>query len=165
MALIVNGEIVEDRYRPVADGDSELPSAGPLLLSLEQWQQWRTPLIEGGRDVGVRLASDQHPEALADDMAHLKLVALEFPSFRDGRPYSYARLLRDRYHFGGELRAVGDVLLDQVLYMQRVGFDAFEIAGDDALEDYRTAIGEFSVVYQKAGDHRLPALRLRNAGG
>lgn len=164
MALIVDGARVSNRYLTVA-ADADLPAGGPLLVSLEQWQQWRDELIERGADVGVRLASDEHPAGLAADIGHLSLIALEFPSFRDGRPYSYARLLRDRYGFIGELRAVGDVLLDQLLYMQRVGFNAFDIAGDDPLGDYQAAVEEFGVVYQQAGDKRIPALHLRHARG
>lgn len=164
MALIINSEIVADRYVS-APADADQPPTGALLVSLEQWQQWRTELIDRGTDVGVRLTSDQHPEALADDLDKLSLVALEFPSFRDGRAYSHARLLRERYHYTGELRAVGDVLADQLLYMRRVGFDAFEIAGDDPLAAYEDAIAEFSVVYQPSGDERVPAFRLRHTRG
>jgi uncharacterized protein (DUF934 family) len=164
MALIKNGALTEDRYRRVP-ADGSLPAEGALLLSLEQWQQWRTELIERGARVGVRLASDQHPEALADDTDQLSLIALEFPSFRDGRAYSYARLLRDRFGYAGELRAVGDVLPDQLLYMQRVGFDAFEIDSDDPVAVYEDAVNEFGIVYQPAGDDRIPALRLRHARG
>lgn len=164
MALIKNGALTEDCYRRVP-ADGSLPAEGALLLSLEQWQQWRTKLIERGARVGVRLASDQHPEALADDTDRLSMIALEFPSFRDGRAYSYARLLRDRFGYAGELRAVGDVLPDQLLYMQRVGFDAFEIDSDDPVAVYEDAINEFGVVYQPAGDDRIPALRLRHTRG
>lgn len=161
MALIRNGFLAADGYSSVP-ADAPLPATGPLLLTLPQWQEWRAELIERGTPVGVRLASDEHPEALAADVAHLSLIALEFPSFRDGRAYSYARLLRDRFGYTGELRAVGDVLPDQLLYMQRVGFDAFEIDSDDPVADYEDAIGEFSVVYQPSGDERVPALRLRH---
>lgn len=161
MALIIDGKLSTDPYAVVPEG-STLPPTGALLVSLEQWQTWRTELIERGTETGVRLASDQHPELLADDLDKLSLVALEFPSFRDGRAYSYARLLRDRYHYTGELRAVGDVQFDQLLHMQRVGFDAFELDSDDPVADYEDAIGEFSVVYQQAADERVPALRLRH---
>lgn len=164
MALMKNGVLTEDCYKQVP-ADRALPAEGALLLSLEQWQQWRTELIERGARVGVRLASDQHPEALADDTDRLSLIALEFPSFRDGRAYSYARLLRDRFGYAGELRAVGDVLPDQLLYMQRVGFDAFEIDSDDPVAVYEDAVNEFGIVYQPAGDDRIPALRLRHARG
>ena len=112
--------------------------------------------------LGVRLHSDQSPELIADDLKHFAVVALEFPKFRDGRAYSYARLLRERYGYEGELRAVGDVLLEQVFFMLRTGFDAFDIQGDDPLGAYRTALGEFSVWYQPTGDGRPTALQLRH---
>jgi uncharacterized protein (DUF934 family) len=86
----------------------------------------------------------------------------EFPRFRDGRAYSYARLLRERYGFEGEIRAVGDVLMEQLMFMLRVGFDAFEISEQNPLEAYRTAVGEFSVWYQPTGDGRPTAVSLRH---
>ncbi len=162
MALIKNGAIASDRYGRLPE-EGALPAHGPILVSLEQWQQWRDELTARDAPVGVRLTGEQHPEAIAADLEHLDLVALEFPSFRDGRAYSYARLLRDRYAYTGELRAVGDVLFDQLLHMHRVGFDAFEVGGDDPLGDYEDAVGEFGVVYQPASDDRIPALRLRHA--
>jgi len=162
MALIKNGAIASDRYGRLPE-EGALPAHGPILVSLEQWQQWRDELTARDAPVGVRLTGEQHPEAIAADLEHLDLVALEFPSFRDGRAYSYARLLRDRYAYTGELRAVGDVLFDQLLHMHRVGFYAFEVGGDDPLGDYEDAVGEFGVVYQPAGDDRIPALRLRHA--
>lgn len=162
MALIRNAALAADPYIELGDTGA-LPAQDPVLVSLEQWQQWRDELVAHPAPVGVRLTSEQHPEAIAADLEHLDLVALEFPSFRDGRAYSYARLLRDRYAYTGELRAVGDVLFDQLLYMHRVGFDAFEVSGDDPLGDYEDAVGEFGVVYQPAGDDRIPALRLRHA--
>jgi uncharacterized protein (DUF934 family) len=112
--------------------------------------------------VGVRLKSDQSPELIAADLERLALVALEFPKFRDGRAYSHARILRERYGFRGELRAVGDVLMEQLHFMLRTGFNAFEIAGPDPLEQYRTAKAEFSVWYQPTGDGRPTAINLRH---
>ena len=91
------------------------------------------------------------------------LVALDFPKFRDGRAYSYARLLRERYGFRGELRAVGEVLLEQLFFMLRTGFDAFEIQGPDPSGAYRTALADFSVWYQPTGDGRPTAIQLRRA--
>ncbi len=86
-----------------------------------------------------------------------------FPKFRDGRAYSYARLLRERYGFEGELRAVGDVLLEQLFFMLRTGFNAFELTAEDPLGAYRTALGDLSVFYQPTGDGRATALQLRHA--
>jgi len=161
MALVRDGQLVADDYLDLSARELEaLPADGALLLSLAQWQAHRTQLA--GRRIGVRLQSDQHPQALAGNLAGISLVALEFPRFRDGRAYSYARLLRERYGFGGELRAVGDVLLEQLHYMQRCGFNAFELASADPLADFHLAANEHSVWYQATGDGRLPARALRH---
>ncbi|HSG65121.1 MAG TPA: DUF934 domain-containing protein, partial [Gammaproteobacteria bacterium] len=114
--------------------------------------------------IGVRLKSDEPPTLIADDLGRFSVVALEFPAFRDGRAYSYARLLRDQYGFGGEIRAVGDVLLEQLHFMARVGFDAFEIVSDDPQRDFDVAASDFSVWYQPASDDRRSALELRHRG-
>ena len=99
---------------------------------------------------------------MQNDLDQFTVIALEFPAFRDGRAYSYARLLRDRYGYTAELRAVGDVLLEQLHFMQRVGFDAFQIDSDNPLDDYRTAINEFSAWYQPSGDDRKTVVDLRH---
>src|SRR3546814_6954056 len=88
--------------------------------------------------LGLRLKSDQSPAGIAEDLGHFQLVALEFPRFGDGRAYSYARLLRERSGFKGELRAVGNVLRDQFLFMLRCGFDAFEVANENAVDAWRS---------------------------
>src|SRR5690606_27769394 len=105
--------------------------------------------------------SDQHPSSIADDIARFAAIALEFPVFRDGRAHSYARLLRERYAFQGELRAVGEVLIDQLHFMLRNGFDAFEIKHSDPLGAFRKAAGQFSVWYQPTGDAHATAMELR----
>src|SRR3546814_6520329 len=101
--------------------------------------------------LGLRLKSDQSPAGIAEDLGHFQLVALEFPRFGDGRAYSYARLLRERYGFKGELRAVGNVLRDQLLFMLRCGFDAFEVANENAVDAWREALAEFDLFYQPTG--------------
>jgi uncharacterized protein (DUF934 family) len=161
-ALIKDGELVEDSFTD-ATGSGTLPAAGPVLVSCEQWQAQRTVLLARGTPLGVRLRSDQAPELIAADLSHLALVALEFPKFRDGRAYSYARLLRERHGFTGELRAVGEVLLEQLFFMLRTGFNAFELDSADPLGEYRTALGDLSVFYQPTGDGRATALQLRHA--
>jgi uncharacterized protein (DUF934 family) len=162
MALIKDGELVDDPFTD-ASGSDALPSTGAVLVSYEQWQAQRPALLARGTALGVRLRSDQAPELIADDLPHLALVALEFPKFRDGRAYSYARLLRERHGFTGELRAVGEVLLEQLFFMLRTGFNAFEIDAKDPLGEYRTALGDLSVFYQPTGDGRPTALQLRHA--
>jgi len=130
MALIKDNALVEDPYFDATAAET-IPPTGRVLVTLEQWRAQRGALAARGAPLGVRLHSDQSPELIADDLAHFDLVALEFPKFRDGRAYSYARLLRERYGFKGEVRAVGDVLMEQLLFMLRTGFDAFDVQGDD----------------------------------
>lgn len=160
MALIKNGKLVADPFTDASAG--EVPPSGAVIVSLAQWQEQRAALLDRGTPLGVRLRSDQSPEVIAADLSHLSVVVLEFPKFRDGRAYSYARLLRERYGFAGEIRAAGDVLLDQLLFMLRTGFDAFEISDPDPVGAYETALADFSVWYQPTGDGRPTALQLRH---
>lgn len=157
--LIVDGRLIDDPYSNEIGSDT-LPGAGAVLVSLEQWLEHRA-LLAGRPRLGVRLGSDQPPELVRDDLEHFTLIALEFPRFRDGRAYSYARLLRERYGFKGELRAVGDVLRDQLNFMLRAGFNAFELADAAPLEALAVAARLQSVWYQPSGDGRLTALELR----
>jgi uncharacterized protein (DUF934 family) len=163
MALVKDGELFESSFIDVS-GAAEIPATGPIIVSLEQWRTQREALLARGTPLGIRLRSDQPPESIAADLDHFTVVALEFPKFRDGRAYSYARLLRERYGYRGELRAVGDVLLEQLFFMLRTGFDVFELQSADPLGDYRTAVHEFSVWYQPAADGRPTAMQLRHAG-
>lgn len=161
MALIKNGELVASSYVDVSAAES-IPPTGPVIVSLAQWQAQRDALLARGAPLGIRLHSDQPPELIAADLPRFSVIALEFPKFRDGRAYSYARLLRERYGYKGELRAVGDVLLEQLFFMLRTGFDAFELTSQDPVGDYRTALADFSVWYQPAADGRPTAVQLRH---
>ncbi|MFZ5792441.1 MAG: DUF934 domain-containing protein [Pseudomonadota bacterium] len=165
MPLLKYGRVVEDPWQFVAD-DAALPAEGHVLVTLKRWQAEREALIGRGWPVGVRLEPADLAEALANDLGRLDLIAVDFPKFNDGRGYSTARLLRQRYRYKGELRAVGKVLRDQLLFLHRCGFDAFEIAREDAVETWLKAMSEFGVWYQRAADDRLPAplLRHRRAG-
>jgi uncharacterized protein (DUF934 family) len=125
-------------------------------VSLKRWQAERETLAARNVPLGVRLTSDQSPEALGADVSHFALIELEFPKFRDGRGYSWARILRQRQNFAGEIRAVGDVLRDQWLFMSRCGVDAFEVRPGTRIEDFRAALAEQTVFYQPASD------RIRN---
>ncbi len=163
MALVRNDSLEADEYQVAVDADT-IPASGPVLVDLDTWVASRERLLARGDAIGVRLRSDQSPELLADDLPKLSLIALEFPAFRDGRAYTYARMLRERFGFSGEVRAVGDVLMEQLHFMIRTGFDAFEIAGDNPLEQYRQAKADFSVWYQPTGDGRATAIQKRHAG-
>jgi len=161
MALVKDGALVDDPFLSV-QGEEASPSGGPIIVSLAQWQAHREELQGRAAPVGVRLKSDESPELIAADLKYFALVALEFPSFRDGRPYSYARLLRERYGFTGELRAVGDVLLEQLGFMIRTGFNAFELDSEDPLRDFQIAAADLSVWYQPTADGRRTATDLRH---
>lgn len=160
--LIKNGAVTDDTYVTVG-ADEALPASGDVIVTLERWRADRAALDARDGRLGVRLRSDEPPDLIADALARLSVIALEFPAFRDGRAYSYARLLRDRYGFAGELRAVGDVLLEQLHFMVRVGFDSFELDSDDPERDFRIAAGDFSVWYQPASDDRSSAVELRHS--
>jgi uncharacterized protein (DUF934 family) len=160
MALIRSGEVVDDPWLRVAD-DQDVPD-GPVIVTLARWQDARANLSEHHGPLGIALRSDQSPSLIAGDLDRFALVALDFPAFTDGRAYSYARLLRERYGFKGEVRAVGNVLRDQLAFMVRCGFDAFEIADADAAQTFKKALGEITVAYQPASDPRRPAMDLRH---
>ena len=159
MSLIRNGRAADDPWTTVGD-DGALPD-GPAIVTLARWQAARDELAARNAPLGLRLKSDQPPALVAADLDRFAVVALEFPKFTDGRAYSYARLLRERHGFRGEIRAVGNVLRDQLLFMQRCGFDAFEVA-DEKAAAWDRAMGEFSVRYQPASDRRPAALALRH---
>ena len=161
MPLIKEGVLAEDSWQSLADEDNLVD--GPIVVSLERWQEERESLLARNTPLGLRLRSDQSPALVVDDLERFSVVALEFPKFADGRAYSYARLLRDRYGFKGEVRAVGHVFRDQFLLMQRCGFDAFEVANQAAVEAWEQAVSEISVTYQPGADARRPALALRRS--
>ncbi len=164
MPLIKNGAIAEDAWHFPADG-APLPGDGPVAVPLARWRREREVLLARGEPVGLWVNSDERAQDIAPDLGVFELIALDFPTFRDGRPYSTARLLRERHGYTKELRAVGDVARDQFLFMHRCGFDAFQVSGEGALENWLRAVSEISIWYQPAGDPRgaLGVLRHRRA--
>jgi uncharacterized protein (DUF934 family) len=163
MPLIKGGAFVPDPWRALAD-DEAAPAAGFLLVSHARWARERGALAASAAALGVRLANDAAPTMLAPDLGRLGLIVLAFPRFTDGRAYSQARLLRGRLGYTGELRASGEVLRDQLLFMQRCGFDAFAVGERAVAEDWLAAFGEFDVFYQPAADHRPWLSRRRERG-
>jgi uncharacterized protein (DUF934 family) len=150
--------LVEDPFTTVADDESVPP--GDVIISLTRFQTEGEGLLSESRAVGVRLESHEEVEALVYDLPRLAVVALAFPKFGDGRAYSNARLLRERYGFKGELRAVGDVLREQAGFMVRCGFDAFEPSDGSTPEIWEKAVHRFRHVYQR-GVGRTPAFAER----
>ncbi len=145
---------VDDRFTAVED-DGALPDTDAVILSLARFEAEGAVLLAAGRDVGVRVGPADRIEVLVEVLPQLALVALDFPKYRDGRAYSTAVLLRERYGFGGEIRAVGDVLIDQAWNMVRCGFDAFET--DVGPNAWAAAARRYRHVYQASADSRTPA--------
>lgn len=158
--IIRDRAIVEDHWQHLADEEA-LP-AGDITVSWRRWKDERDALLARDGKVGVRLTGDVPVEELPGGLEQLDLVVVEFPVFKDGRCYSHARLLRTRHGYRGEIRAIGDVLRDQLSYMERVGINAFEVREDRSLEDALTAFEEFSVDNQGMGINPHP-LHLRRA--
>ena len=156
-------QLAEDSFSFVGDED-QVPASGDVVVSLARFQSEGEALMAQGRRLGVRLQPGEEVESLAYDLPRLALVELRFEKFRDGRPYSSAVLLRERYGYAGELRAVGDVLREQAQHMLRCGFDAFVPADDSDPEPWGAATRRYRHVYQRAADHRTPAFVERSEG-
>lgn len=165
--IIKHHSIVDDTWTLVrlAEGETaetvQLP-AGDIIVPLKVWQARKTELLARPQR-GVWLAPDEEAAAIAIDLAHLQLIAIDFPQFADGRGYSTAALLRTRFGWRGELRAIGDVLKDQLFYLARVGFDAYAVREGRDLEDATKALDDFSETYQASTDEPLPLFRRRRA--
>lgn len=145
-SIILDGAIVTDTWQHVAD-DAPLPD-GDIIISRDRWVEAGDTLADRAGRVGVQYRSDQDPAADAEALKAVPLIALDFPKFVDGRAYSYAQVLRRRVGYTGEIRATGDVLRDQLRYMWRCGFNAFEVRADKSIDDALKAFDEFSVDYQ-----------------
>ena len=147
--------LAQNSFTHLADEDAMV--AGDLILSLARFHAEGDALISQGRSIGVRIAPEDEVEGLAYDLPRLALVAPVFPKFRDGRAYTTATLLRQRLGYGGEVRAVGEVLREQAGFMVRCGFDAFEPADGSSAEQWAHAAQRQRHVYQRAADDRAPA--------
>jgi uncharacterized protein (DUF934 family) len=158
--LLRNGAFAQDSFAAI-DDDTPLPD-GSVIVSLARFRKERDTLLARNAPLGVRLQSSESPELLGEDVHRLSLVALEFPKFRDGRAFSWARMLRTRLRFKGEIRAVGDFLYDQVNYQHRVGFDAWEVPDHFTVEMFRKALSELTNVYQPSADGKKTIRELRS---
>lgn len=161
--LIKSGQIAADSYTrtDAVDGSLTLP-AGDVLVGLETLLAHREQVLAHDGRKGVQLKPDQFAEAIADIAGQLDLIAIEFPAFADGRGYSTAYLLRTRYGYRGELRAVGDVFKDTLFYQSRVGFDAFAIRDDKNPEIALRGLRDFGEVYHASADQPSPLFRRRS---
>lgn len=159
MQIIKDREIVDDNWLHL-DDEAEL-AAGNITVSLARWQEQHETLTHHEGGLGLRLSGDDPLEEIVPDLAHFSLIVLNFPAFTDGRCYSFARLLRDRYEYKGEIRAQGDVLYDQLFYMSQCGINSFELANPNRLANAIKAFDDFSESYQTTALRPEPLYRRR----
>jgi uncharacterized protein (DUF934 family) len=162
MQLIKNGRLAEDRYVRV-DDDAPIPDGVPAIVPAARFLADADEILRRDAPTGVAWPNNRRVAELEPYLDRLAVIVLTFPNFKDGRGYSQARVLRERYGFVGELRATGQVLRDQFLFLVRAGFDALEVNKLGEAEAFASALARYSVFYQSAGDHRAPAMRRRLA--
>ncbi|MFG1392160.1 DUF934 domain-containing protein [Xanthobacter agilis] len=161
MPLVKSGAVAADPFTAVADG-TPLPD-GPVIVSADRLLAEQGTLAARNGEIGVAWPNGRDVAELQPLLGRLSLVALAFPKFRDGRAYSQARLLRERYGFKGELRATGNVLRDQLLMMARAGFDGFEVEKAADAAAFAQALESYSLFYQPTGDGRRTVAAARRA--
>lgn len=163
--LIKDGAIVDNTWellaKPEGDAAAVAVPAGQVLVPLAVWNAQKDQL-QARSDIGVWLDSDETAEMIGADANRFAVIGVNFPVFMDGRAFSTARLLRERYGFTGELRAVGNFIRDQLCYLRRCGVNAFAFANPETnLEDAVKSLGDLQEYYQAAVDQPLPLFRRR----
>jgi uncharacterized protein (DUF934 family) len=161
MPLIKDGSLAEDIWVQIAD-DDKLSDEYPSIVSLKRWLDDQKGLLSHNGLLGLRLKSHEGCESLDHSISNLDLITLEFPVFTDGRSYSIARILREKLGFVGELRAIGNVLRDQFLFMHRCGFNSFEVKREETVTDWLAAVTALNIWYQPTADERVSAPYLRS---
>ncbi|WP_374357444.1 DUF934 domain-containing protein [Pseudoduganella danionis] len=167
--LVLRGPELPEGVKAEAEDIAALAvPAGKVIVPVAVWNAQREALLAraANGEIGVWFASDERPEPLKDDLTKFAVVAVDFPKFTDGRGYSIAYNLRTRLGWTGELRAIGDVLRDQLFSMQRVGFDAYAVRADRNIHDALKGLSDFSETYQASVDQKVPLFRrhTRNVG-
>lgn len=164
--LIKDRKLVSDpwrRLRPADDGSlPAIPPSGDLIVPLGLWQAERDALLVRPGRLGMWLDSNEEPGAVAEDLRLFGVVAVNFPKFGDGRGFSTARLLRERYGWKGELRAIGDIFRDQLFFLASCGFNAFALRAGEDPQEALAAFGDFSEAYQSSVERPLPLFRRRH---
>jgi uncharacterized protein (DUF934 family) len=154
MKVVKDRKVIEDAWHVVKDDEA---AGAHAIVSLARWNSERAELLAGG-PVGVVLRSSESPDDIAD-LHDAPLIAIDFPVFTDGRGYSSSRMLRSRLGYKGELRAIGDVMRDEMFLMRRVGIDSFAVKASKDIEKAISAFDDFSVTYQAAADDERPLFR------
>lgn len=158
--LLKDNQIIDDSWLILDDSAETLPS-GNILLSLEQWQQFSDQLSQHNGELGLWLEGNAEIDTVIDSLQQLSLIAIKFPKFVDGRGFSLARLLRERYNYNGELRAIGEFIRDQLYLLKRCGFNAFQLTENQDLSEASKSLSDFSETYQVSADQQEPLFRRR----
>jgi len=158
--LIKDNRVVDDSWTILADDTQSLPD-GDLLLSFAQWQTFSNQIEAHKGNVGVVIEGNAEIEDIIEPLLNLPLIAINFPKFADGRGFSLASLLRDRYNYRGEIRAVGGFIRDQLYLLNRCGFNAFKFTEDIDLSEAAKSLEDFSETYQVSADQENPLFRRR----
>ena len=163
--LIKNAELVQDNWTVLREAPGpEVLTAVPgknFIVPLEFWKMYQDKLEDYFGDIAIWLDSDENVNDIGSDLRQFTLIALNFPVFSDGRSYTNARELRQHLNYEGEIRAIGDVLRDQMFYMARCGFDSFEIRHDQDPDACLSAFNDFQTGYQSSIDEPNPLFRRR----
>ena len=164
--IIKNGQVIDDAWLVLKLTEEQTPESvtlpdAPTLLPLAVWLVRKDEILARRQPVGIWLESNEGPESIANDLKHFTIIGVNFPKFADGRGYSTARLLRERFAYSGEIRALGDVLRDQLFLLKRCGFDAFAVRQDKDIEAALAGLTAFSESYQTAVDQPQPLFRRR----
>jgi uncharacterized protein (DUF934 family) len=161
--IIKDRAIVEDHWEVLQLSEDDTADSipvpeGKVIVPLSVWKHQKAKLKQRS-DIAVWFSSNEQAKDLGEDINHFALIAVDFPKFADGRGYSIAYNLRTRFGFAGELRAIGDVLRDQLFYMQRVGFNSFAVRADKNIHDAIKGLSDFSEKYQSSVDEAHPLFR------
>lgn len=160
MPLIKNGRVVEDRFVRILD-DAPIPDGVAVIVPAARFLADAEDILRRDAPTGVEWPNNRAVAELEPYVDRLAAIVLAFPNFKDGRGYSQARQLRERYRFAGELRAAGQILRDQFLFLVRAGFDALEVKKDSDVEAFADAVRRYDVFYQPAADGRHSVFRRR----
>jgi uncharacterized protein (DUF934 family) len=162
MPLIKNGRIVEDRFVRILD-DAPIPDGVPAIVPAARFLADAEDILRRDAPTGIEWPNNRRVAELEPYVDRLAVIVLAFPNFKDGRGYSQARQLRERYKFAGELRATGQILRDQFLFLVRAGFDSLEVKKSADAEAFAATLARYSVFYQPVGDTRVAAPQRRLA--
>jgi uncharacterized protein (DUF934 family) len=160
MQVIKNDQVIEENWQHVADEEA-LPDHGDVLVSWQRWLGDREALVGHDGRIGVRVSGDLPVTDLALDLSGIAMIALDFTKMGDGRCFTHARMLRERYRYRGEIRATGYVIRDLLLFMRRCGVDSFELREGPDPKAALAAFTEQTVKYQSAADGALPIYHTR----